>query len=63
MKISKVIKALENIIKTTGDLELKISSDPEGNSFGLLGNRALQYEATQKAIVIYPVDNEDPMDD
>ncbi len=34
MKISELIKALEEIKKESGDLEVVISRDEEGNGFG-----------------------------
>lgn len=45
MKISKLIKALDELKKVHGDKEVFFSSDPEGNSFGSLGDILYYYES------------------
>jgi hypothetical protein len=56
MKISKLTKAMGELQSKYGDVEVLISSDEEGNSFGELGDKQLQVEKLDKGtIIIYPV--------
>ena len=56
MKLSKLIQALQEVKRTAGDKEILISADPEGNSYGALGE-VLEFcdEKEQGRIVIFPV--------
>lgn len=52
LKISELIKALEFIIKESGDLPIFMSSDEEGNSYGTITKESFSWN--KKAIIIYP---------
>ena len=53
MKISKLIKALREIKKENGNLEVYLSSDSEGNSFSTTDYEHGFYWDKEK-VVIYP---------
>lgn len=55
MKISKFIEKLNFIKEQTGDVEVVLSSDSEGNSYGSTDDWSFFWEAEMyKYIVIYP---------
>lgn len=53
MKISNLIKALESVKKQHGNLDVLVSADPEGNSYGDLG-KALNIDKLKKTLLVFP---------
>jgi hypothetical protein len=62
MKISILIKNLMALKKRQGDVEVLISSDDEGNSYGSLGKKAVDWASGKKCIILFPSGHIDPMD-
>jgi len=55
MKISKLRSILLQIKKEQGDLEIYMSSDSEGNSYGTLGKEARDsIHWDEKRVILYP---------
>lgn len=53
LKISKLIKELEEIKKAEGDLPIVLASDSEGNSYGALSDCFI-YNVQGNVIALYP---------
>jgi len=53
MKLSKLVKALNQIKKESGDMEILFSSDPEGNSYNSLGD-ILSFDVNNGKALIFP---------
>jgi len=61
MKISKLIKALQDIKRVEGDLPIVLSSDVEGNSYGSISEDLYGLEGG--VIALYPFVETDKMTD
>ena len=59
MKISQLIKELEAAKKDVGDLEVVMSSDDEGNNFGIVNKNSLCVDFQPGYIALYPSGNID----
>lgn len=53
IKITQMIKILKKIKETEGDLDIYLSSDPEGNSYGTVDKSSFG-KIGDKGLAIYP---------
>lgn len=67
MKVKQLIKALESLQRQFGNVNIVVSADPEGNSFGDLGTfKQFRAESVdRKNIILFPVETvwADQLDD
>lgn len=56
MKIDNLIKALQSVKAEYGNLDVLVSVDPEGNSYGDLG-KVLNFDLINKALLVFPEHN------
>ena len=56
MKVSNLIKSLEQLKAEYGDLEIVVAGDPAGNTYGDLGKTALEIDLLDdKTAAVFPV--------
>lgn len=56
MKVSNLIKSLEQLKSTIGDVEVVFAGDPAGNTYGDLGKKELEVEVlNDKTVAVFPV--------
>jgi len=55
MKISQLIKELNQLQKQIGDVPVYLSRDSEGNGYGSLDASMSFGEYEKKAIILYPI--------
>jgi hypothetical protein len=56
MKISDMIKSLEQLKTQVGDLEVLVAGDPAGNTFADLGKKVIAADLIdKKTVALFPV--------
>lgn len=56
LTISQLVKLLNQFKKQEGNLEVVLSSDPEGNSFGTIGAPEMSIGVEDGMLIMYPLE-------